>query len=388
MDVSWERVKAALDYKKPAFWVIAAAVIACAAAAVCFLTAPAEEQDPSPLNYENPVSLEGQPEAAAQEESAPAYTWVDHYGEDTAWEAEKLTLTLPEFPDVMFTYTPGEIRIAGMSGVNKLAYSMPGMPVWNAYFADLTGDGVPELCATVSFGSGMVDEHIEVFDAATWEHYALWNRGEYDYALSADGGVLTVRRRPYHGWSDMETGTLRFIDGHLTFVRFENPRSSDFTDIMGFDGYRRLEELVPQHYLQTYIANVNGEARKIAESFGFEADDHIVDLDGDGVTELVCNCVYGGDLVARIYVYRRNGNTIERGSIDYDKVNMTAWENRGMASTAERYDPASGRMLVEYASLASSSGDGTSIGTFTVEAGYDALVWEKYAELGAAEQRT
>lgn len=35
-----ERIKSVLNYKKPAFWVIAAAVIACLAAAVCFLTNP------------------------------------------------------------------------------------------------------------------------------------------------------------------------------------------------------------------------------------------------------------------------------------------------------------------------------------------------------------
>lgn len=32
-----------------------------------------------------------------------------------------------------------------------------GMPIWNTYFCDLTGDGLPELCSTLSFGSGMID---------------------------------------------------------------------------------------------------------------------------------------------------------------------------------------------------------------------------------------
>ena len=39
------RVKSVLNYKKPAFWVVAAAVIACAAVAVCFLTDPAVSVD-------------------------------------------------------------------------------------------------------------------------------------------------------------------------------------------------------------------------------------------------------------------------------------------------------------------------------------------------------
>ena len=35
-----ERVKSVLDYKKPAFWIIVAAVAACIAVGVCFLTDP------------------------------------------------------------------------------------------------------------------------------------------------------------------------------------------------------------------------------------------------------------------------------------------------------------------------------------------------------------
>lgn len=38
-----ERVKSVMNYKKPAFWIIILAVIACAAAAVCFLTNPVDD---------------------------------------------------------------------------------------------------------------------------------------------------------------------------------------------------------------------------------------------------------------------------------------------------------------------------------------------------------
>ncbi len=40
-----ERVKNVLHYKKPAFWVVAASLVVCAVAAVCFLTNPAEAED-------------------------------------------------------------------------------------------------------------------------------------------------------------------------------------------------------------------------------------------------------------------------------------------------------------------------------------------------------
>ncbi|MBR6307264.1 MAG: hypothetical protein IKR39_01520 [Lachnospiraceae bacterium] len=53
-----ERVKSVLNYKKPAFWVIVCAVVACVVVAVCFLTkAKSEEPDLSFLNYKNAVSI-------------------------------------------------------------------------------------------------------------------------------------------------------------------------------------------------------------------------------------------------------------------------------------------------------------------------------------------
>ena len=42
-----QRVKNVLNYKKPAFWVIAAALVVCAAVAVCFLTNPRTNGDPA-----------------------------------------------------------------------------------------------------------------------------------------------------------------------------------------------------------------------------------------------------------------------------------------------------------------------------------------------------
>lgn len=45
-----ERVKSVMNYKKPSFWVICAAVVVCVVVAVCFLTNPAETKDPNIVN--------------------------------------------------------------------------------------------------------------------------------------------------------------------------------------------------------------------------------------------------------------------------------------------------------------------------------------------------
>ena len=60
-----ERVKSVLNYKKPAFWLLAAAVLACVAVAVCFLTDPKEEKQLSVDSVS--TDLSGQMDQKAQD---------------------------------------------------------------------------------------------------------------------------------------------------------------------------------------------------------------------------------------------------------------------------------------------------------------------------------
>ncbi len=66
------RVKAVLNYKKPAFWIILAAVLACIVLIVCFAANPIQEQDLSFLNYKNAISLIGQNDSAPYANLYPA----------------------------------------------------------------------------------------------------------------------------------------------------------------------------------------------------------------------------------------------------------------------------------------------------------------------------
>ena len=52
-----ERVKSVMNYKKPAFWIILASIIACAIVAVCFLTNP-KEQPPLPNIHDKTYAVE------------------------------------------------------------------------------------------------------------------------------------------------------------------------------------------------------------------------------------------------------------------------------------------------------------------------------------------
>ena len=66
------RVKAVLNYKKPAFWIILAAVLGCLVLILCFAADPFQEQDLSFLNYKNAISLIGQNDTAPYANLHPA----------------------------------------------------------------------------------------------------------------------------------------------------------------------------------------------------------------------------------------------------------------------------------------------------------------------------
>lgn len=83
-----DRVKSVLNYKKPAFWIIIAAVVACVAVAVCFLTNPRGnnygETNPNKLNETQISLMSSYPEyfGLDSSEGLDVYVWQmaeNHY---------------------------------------------------------------------------------------------------------------------------------------------------------------------------------------------------------------------------------------------------------------------------------------------------------------------
>ncbi len=128
------------------------------------------------------------------------------------WD-ESQELTLTEFPGVTFTWTSEKVTADG----EGLFW---GMPVWNVYLTDLTNDGNPELCATVSFGSGLVDNRVIVFDYVTGKEYLLSDRMYHDYFLTLDNGKLMVTQTDRLDGKPLVTAKLRLVNGEI--FRFGN----------------------------------------------------------------------------------------------------------------------------------------------------------------------
>ncbi len=141
--------------------------------------------------------------------------WLDYYFDEEIPWGGSAEIGLREYPDTLFRWTPERVTAIGPDGEKEL---FPGMPVWSVYLADLTGDGRPELCATVSMGSGIVNEYIIVHDYAAGKTYALNDRGYYNYALFLDNGRLLVKQRkhPESQGDALAVGELAIVDGELT----------------------------------------------------------------------------------------------------------------------------------------------------------------------------
>ena len=94
--------------------------------------------------------------------------------------------------------------------------------------------------------------------------------------------------------------------------------------------------------IQKYYAEVDGEEKCIAQVFGYAVPGPEVysrDLDGDGVSELICNCIYGTG-ARRVYIYRNNAGVIEIGRLNYDLWDSTMFPgitNMGSSYIEENY---------------------------------------------------
>lgn len=148
--------------------------------------------------------------------------WFDYLEtpDEMKWDGS-LEISLTEFPDVTFRWTYGQMLAVKGSKSTSL---YTGMPIWNAYFCDLTGDGLPELCSSISWGSGMIDNRVIIYDYANGVSYELSDRGYFDFTLRQDhqDGRLYVDKTKYHTDELVETGRLVFKNHCIQIEGFSN----------------------------------------------------------------------------------------------------------------------------------------------------------------------
>lgn len=141
--------------------------------------------------------------------SSVATKWFDClYGDEMIWDSIR-EIDLDEFPGVTFRAYSDRIEAVTDKEVVPL---YTGMPIWSVYFCDLNGDGKPELCSTLSIGSGIVENCFIIYDYALGASYVMSDRMEYDYTLSMKNGKLMVEKRGYMRDELLDSGELVFQD--------------------------------------------------------------------------------------------------------------------------------------------------------------------------------
>ena len=131
---------------------------------------------------------------------------------------------------------------------------------------------------------------------------------------------------------------------------------SQYQNIMGYDTYYIDTENAPHFYTRDYYTKYEGKEYLIAESYGFEKEreDTIKDINGDGYTELICNCVSGGDGHPEVYIFMKdlssssNGPSVMRCNIDYEKLNLQDFFNWGINAFSTKYEPNNNRFAITY----------------------------------------
>jgi hypothetical protein len=142
------------------------------------------------------------------EEKMPKYKPREWYS--TGGQSPEVhELTLREYPGIKFTGSDETVT----DGTAEL---FSGMPIWNVYLADLTNDGKPEFCATLSLGSGISSVRVVVRDQSTGKAYTLQDSMlAYDYRLSLQDGKLMAAQYEHGGDRWLAMSELRLVNGEL-----------------------------------------------------------------------------------------------------------------------------------------------------------------------------
>ena len=178
----------------------------------------------------------------------------------------EMKCTKNEFPGITFKYTPYEI-VASTSWEDDDAAErtvlISGMPIWNAYFSDLTGDGLPEICSQVSFGSGIIDSRVIIYDYANGVSYNLIDRGNYDYCLRMNDadGYLYVDKYVYNTDELASSGRLVFKNDTLQLEEVSS-NSQVYPDFSGKLNLGLNAEIIDVDYDQRilYVKDIDESA--------------------------------------------------------------------------------------------------------------------------------
>lgn len=187
---------------------------------------------------------------------------------------------------------------------------------------------------TIQYG----DTTIQIYQGETMPEFELTYYAVFEYQN------VFYELKTYSNDKECIYEILRAVLG-ANEKNFESSSNGEhnFTEVLGYsDYYVTVDQNVPGFIIQKYYAEVDGAEKCIAQVFGYAVPGPEVysrDLDEDGMSELICNCIYGTG-VRRVYIYHNNDGVIEIGRLSYDLLDSTMFPgitNMGASYIEENY---------------------------------------------------
>ena len=144
------------------------------------------------------------------------------------------------------------------------------------------------MCSTISWGSGMIDNRVIIYDYANGASYELSDRGNFDFTLrfnEADG-YLYVDKRKYNTDELVQSGRLVFKDDCLQVEGFSSnvDEPAKYYLTIGAEGVKSIELTMPNS--SGGCENADGSLFKKGERIWLENLDGYTDLRGLTITAL------------------------------------------------------------------------------------------------------
>lgn len=143
--------------------------------------------------------------------SSGTYQWFDHLRYQT--DGLYYGVRLEEFPDERLIFNGKLLTVQKDRETKTLIQE--GFCIQSIFFSDVTGDGLRETCATVTFSNVGNMEYVIVYDHAKDRMYRLRAPGETDYFLFLRGSELCLAAAPYNKMPE-EAGMLAITGDKIT----------------------------------------------------------------------------------------------------------------------------------------------------------------------------
>lgn len=252
------RIKSVLHYRKPAFWIVLAAVALVAAAGVCFLTDPTEKPEKMFANVNSIGMMDDTGEVYFEYEAFPSVLRKEleavRLGEEPvegSWQAGtdyEWTLRLNEMTQICVGKDHHEIYVRQEDGTGLIyevlnpealetfvedLYSFAAGAIYGSQWYDVDGDGVDEIVGLGDgFTSGLSTVTISVWEPEDLEPvYQTRSAIAHGYyALVKNGDDLQIQWTAQDDPENVKYYTFIFQDG-VPYMRWNAVKNGDYLQI-------------------------------------------------------------------------------------------------------------------------------------------------------------